>query len=180
MTIKTFWTILLKILGLSLVLGGLKVVPKFLSALPFFGRNDGVHFQAFWYMLVLLLLSLALYALILWLFVFKTAWLIRLLHLEKGFEEERIDLNLRSSTVLSLAVIILGALLFIESFPLFCQQLIVYFQQLHLKHPTNHTGWIIFHLVKAIMGYLLMTRSRPLIKLIHKALGNQADEMKNI
>ena len=171
MTIRTFWTIFIKILGISLVLSSLTVVPQFLTALPLFGQtfNDiNGNFQGVGLLLILLLLTIALYILVLWLFVFKTAWLIDKLHLDKGFTEEKIELNIKQSTILSIAVIVVGGLILVDSFPMLCRQIFVFIQEKNMFREDPNSGWIIFHLVKTIIGYLLMTNSKLVIKFIDK------------
>ena len=176
MTIRTFWTIFIKILGISLVLGSLTVIPQFLSALPFFGHNYNDNFYGAGLLLLFLLLTIALYILVLWLFVFKTAWLIDKLHLDKGFTEERIELNISQSTVFTIAVIVVGGLIFVDSFPQLCRQTFVFFQEKNLFREDPNSGWIIFQLVKTILGYLLMTNSQLVIKFIDRETDKQTDK----
>ena len=86
MTIRTFWTILIKILGICLVLDSVTVIPQFISTLFYTDPNDTG--QGFVLSISLLVLTIGVYLFILRLFVFKTAWLIDKLHLDKGFDEE--------------------------------------------------------------------------------------------
>jgi len=174
MTIRTFWTILIKILGISLVLSSLTVIPQFLAALPFFGNNYNDNVSGIGLIIGLLLLTIALYILVLWLFVFRTAWLIDKLHLDKGFTEEKIELNIKQSTVLTIAVIVVGGLIFVDSFPQLCRQTFVFFQEKNMFREDPNSGWIIFQLVKTIIGYLLMTNSQLVIKFIDGE--NKTDE----
>ena len=76
MTIKTFWTIVIKMLGIWLGLGFLTVIPQFISALTYFGANRNENLFAIVYVIVLFLLTIGIYTFILRLFVFKTDWLI--------------------------------------------------------------------------------------------------------
>lgn len=171
MPIRTLWTIFIKILGISLVLSGLAIIPQFLTALPLFGQTtndiDGI-FQGVGLLLLFLLLTIALYSLVLWLFVFKPAWLIDKLHLNKGFTEEKIELNVKQSTVLTVAVIVVGGLVFVDSFPMLCRQIFVFIQTKSMFIENSNSGWIIFHLVKTMIGYLLMTNSKLVVKFIEK------------
>jgi hypothetical protein len=168
MTIRTFWTFFIKILGISLVLGSLTVFSQILSVLPFFGHNYNDNFNGVILILVLLLLTIVLYVFVLWLLVFKTAWLIDKLHLDKGFTEDKIELNIKQSTVLTIAVIVVGGLIFVDSFPQLCRQIFVLFQQKNMFKDDPNSSWIIFQLVKTIIGYLLMTNSQLVIKFIDR------------
>ena len=108
MKVRIFWTILLKILGIYLVLDSLKVIPQFIATLYSFTSDPDQTIQVFIWTFVFLLSTVGLYVFILWLFVFKTAWLIDKLHLEKGFSEENIEINFPRSTVLSISIILIG------------------------------------------------------------------------
>lgn len=117
---------------------------------------------------MLFFLTLLIYLLILRLFVFKTSWLIDKLHLEKGFKEERIDLNISQTTVLTIATIVVGALIFVNSFPTLCQQTFIFLRDKKMFSESQNSGWIIFHSVKTIIGYLLMTNSKIIVRFIDK------------
>jgi hypothetical protein len=172
MTIKTFWAILIKILGLWLVLKSVIIIPQFFSSLFSINANDD-YVQRFAISIFCLLLIIAGYIFILWLFVFKTAWLISKLQLEKGFTEEKIELHIQRPTVLMIAVIILGGIIFVDTLPQLCQQLFEFFQQKNTFKASPDSGWIIFSLVKVTIGYLLMTNSQIVINFIEKQKANQ-------
>lgn len=173
MTIRTFWTIFIKILGIWLVLDSVTVIPQFFSTLFYVDRNDNT--QSFALTAALLLLTIGIYIFILRLFVFKTAWLIDKLHLDKGFDEEKIDLNVQLSTVLTVTTIVIGGLMFIDSLPQLCRQTFVFFQQKNMFRESPTSGWIIFHSVKTILGYLLMTNSKQVVAFIEKQTAKQND-----
>ena len=173
MTIRTFWTIFIKILGIWLVLDSVTVIPQFISTLFYTDPNDTG--QGFALSIALLLLTIGVYLFILRLFVFKTAWLIDKLHLDKGFDEEKIDLNVQLSTVLTVTTIVIGGLMFVDSLPQLCKQTFVFFQQKNMFRESPTSGWIIFHLVKTILGYLLMTNSKQVVAFIDKQTSKQND-----
>ena len=173
MTIRTFWTIFIKILGIWLVLDSVTVIPQFFSTLFYVDPNDTA--QSFSLTAALLLLTIGIYIFILRLFVFKTAWLIDKLHLDKGFDEEKIDLNVQLSTVLTVTTIVIGGLMFVDSLPQLCKQTFVFFQQKNMFRESPTSGWIIFHLVKTILGYLLMTNSKQVVAFIEKQTAKQND-----
>jgi len=172
MTIRTFWILFIKILGIWLVLSFLTVIPQFAKMLTFFGTNSNGKLLGIGITVALFLLTIGIYVFILRLFVFKTDWLIDKLHLDKGFPEEKIELNIQRSTVFTIAAIVIGGLIFIDSFPLFCQQVLVLIQQDNLFRESPTSGWIIFYLVKTILGYLLMTNSQFVVRFLDKQQHN--------
>jgi len=166
MTIRTFWTIFIKILGIWLVLDSVTVIPQFISTLFYTDPSDTG--EGFALSIALLLLTIGVYLFILRLFVFKTSWLIDKLHLDKGFDEEKIDLNVQLSTVLIVSTIVIGGLMFVEGLPQLCKQTFVFFQQKNIFRESPTAGWIIFYLVKTVLGYLLMTNSKQVVAFIVK------------
>ncbi|MEI6141042.1 MAG: hypothetical protein WCP85_17370 [Mariniphaga sp.] len=166
MTIKTFWTIVIKMLGIWLGLGFLTVIPQFISALTYFGANRNENLFAIVYVIVLFLLTIGIYTFILRLFVFKTDWLIVKLHLDKGFIEEKIELNIPHSTVLTIATIVIGGIVFVEGLSQLFKQIFVFIQQDNRFSESPNSGWIIFYFAKTILGYLLMTNSLFVVKWI--------------
>lgn len=168
MTIRTFWAILLKILGISLVVRGVYLILNLILTLSvMYDRNETKGMELIWSSISIFGVVL-IYAFILWLFVFKTSWLIRKLRLEKGFDEERIDLNIQLSTILTIAVIVIGGIMIIDSLPQLCQQVFVFFQDKSMFKESPTIGWIILHGTKLVLGYLLMTNGRTIVKFINK------------
>ena len=176
MKVKTFWLILLKIIGLALVIQGVSLITYSISVLTISG-----NIQETMIMYILgTILTVIFYFLILWLFVFKTTWLIDKLSLEKGFEEEKIEINAKQSNILSIAIIVIGGIILIDSLPQLCTQIFVFFQQKSLWVENTTTSWIFLYFGKAILGYILMTNSKPIVAFINKrtAGNNESDTEK--
>lgn len=168
MSIRTFWILLLKILGIWLILGSLTVIPQFFSAFSFFSNNQNDNITGVIVVIALLLLTIGIYLLILKLFVFNSNWIIDKLKLDKGFQDETIDLNIKLKTVLTIATIVIGGLMFIDAFPMFCKEIFISFQQKTVFREEANFSWIIFYFVKTLIGYLLMTNSKSVIEFIDK------------
>jgi hypothetical protein len=173
MTIRTFWAIVLKIQGIWLVLDSFKVIPQFIGTLYSFSENPDMTLQMFVWTFLYLFSTIGIYILVLWLFVFKTAWLIDKLHLVKGFSEERIELNIPRSVVLSITIIIIGGIMFVDSFPLLCNQIFSFLQQKNMFRMDPKSGMLIFQAVKTVLGYLLMTNSQIVVNIIDKKKVNE-------
>jgi hypothetical protein len=97
MTIKTFWLIFLKILGIYLIMSSITVIPQFVFSL--FSANQTDSSVNFLGGIGILILTILIYLFILNIFVYRPSWLINKLSLEKSFEEERIDLNIQYPVV---------------------------------------------------------------------------------
>lgn len=168
MTIKTFWLILFRILGIWLVLDSIKIVPDFISSLFSFATVPELKMQDYVWTFAFFISSIGLYAIILWLFFFKTDWLIYKLHLEKGFIEDRIEFNIPRSTVLSFAIILIGGLMFVETLPQIFRMIFSYFKGRNVFIQNPISGSIVYILSKTIIGYLLMTNSQYVVSIIDK------------
>lgn len=166
MTIRTFWTIFIKILGIWLVLDCLTVVPHFFSTIFYPNTDTEIQITSMWF--GLMLLTIAFYFIVLRVFVFKTNWIIDKLNLDKNFTEEKIDLNISSETVLRIATLMIGGLILVESLPAFCKELFSFYQQKSIFREYLSTGWIIYHFIKSLIGYLFLTNSKNIVEFIYK------------
>lgn len=166
MLIDTFWKLLLKIIGLWLLFSCISVIPQFFSMISF--DNGSIDFQSLLLLLVVFCAIVIILVVIIRLFLFKTSWIIEKLKLKDNFKEERIDLTIKSTTILTIAIIIIGALILIESLPSFCSDLITFFQQKELLKDYPQTGWLIYNFIKIIIGYLLLTNAKNFTKFIEK------------
>jgi len=123
MTIKTFWIIFLKILGLWFVFLGLSIIVPTLSMIIYSSLNDRAPgFEKLLLAIVIVLVAVVIFILIFWLLVFKSVWLVEKLKLSKGFTDERLELTMHWSTILTIASIVIGGVIFIDSFPLVIKQ----------------------------------------------------------
>ena len=142
------------------------VTVQFLSSL--FSNSSNYENQLFAVNIAILLLTIGIYIFILWLFLFKTDRLINMLRLDKGFTEDKIDLSINRSGVLKIATIIIGGILFIDSFPMFCRQVFLFYQQKNIFRENPDSAWIIFYLVKVIIAIVLITSNQVVVNFINK------------
>lgn len=164
MSIKLFWTILIKILGLILVSGLLTVLPQLLMSLYYVFEKD--VFQSILNEGFITIPSILIYFFLIKICLFKTSWIIDKLKLDKGFEAEKIELNIGESKIITIAIIVIGGLIFIETLPVLFRDLFIFFQDKNLFKDYPKSGWIIFDVCKVVIGYLLMTNSFKIAKFI--------------
>ena len=174
MTIRTFWTILLKVLGIWLIIGGVSVSLQLISTLfTFMGEEFTANLVL---MIVFTLFCTAVYMLILWIFVFKTGWLIDKLHLEKDFKEEKIDLKIQTVTILRIATIVFGGIMLIDALPQFCKELMTFYQQKAIFYQNTEMPQLIRYFVELIIGIFLISKSEKLAALIEKQSKKEENE----
>lgn len=167
MEINTFWKIVLKGIGLWLIVQGIYFVPQLYTVfiLPL---QYSVEEPTPRWMHAVAVLILLIYILIVRTFLFNTQWLINQLKLDKHFTSERIDLNVPGFKILTIAAILIGAVVFADSLPLFVHETYKFFQQEALIKDYGDTGWILYAGIKTVIGYLLMTNSKFIVNLVEK------------
>ena len=168
MTIRTFWTLFIKMVGIWLILNSLTFIPQFFSALLYVNSTGSV--TEFAPTAILLIVVIVLYILLLRLLLFKSAWLIDKLHLDKGFDESKIDLTVQPSSVLTFAVIVTGGFLFVDSLPDLCKEVFLFFQ-LKSKFPEHQSAAVLItYSVKTVLGYLLMIYSKQVVVFLNRQI----------
>jgi len=179
MTIRAFWNILLKILGLYFVVKGVNVIMPYLGV---FTSVSTMEIEDTIYYIAVTFGTLIAYFFILWLFVFKTSWLIDKLDLEKGFNEEKIDFKNDSSAIMTIAIIVIGGIMLVDALPLLCNHIFAFYQNKKMFCPPKEnpaTSWIVCYGIEAIIGYLLMTNSKPIVTFLNrKSAKNEEDSEK--
>lgn len=167
MQIRTFWTVVIKILGFWLIFEFLGIFSQLIMSLLYvFVPNTSEELA--WSSLSISILILLIYLLIILLFLFKSTWLIEKLKLDQNSGTETIQINLKPKTIITIAVIIIGGVIFINGFALLCKSFYDYFKQKNLPDYNPTISWIIFNSIKALLGYLLMTNSKIVVNYIDK------------
>ncbi|MBS7787682.1 hypothetical protein KIH23_10265 [Flavobacterium sp. CYK-55] len=166
MEIKTFWNIILKGIGLWLLINSLYIFPQ--VAITIWTSQFMQGWNSSIPELVFGVIALIVYFTIACLFLFKTTFLITKLGLEKHFTETRIDISVSTNTVLKIIVILIGGITLINSFPNFIKELFEFFQQKEILRNYPNIPWMIFQFINSLIGYILITNSTAIVKLINK------------
>ena len=172
MTPRSLFAIIIKIIGIYLIVGAVVSIPQVVTSLysyrlEFRSGDIGIILE----ICFLVLFSISFYVLVLYYCLFKTDWMIDKLHLDHGFSEERFELNMHRSTVLKIAVIVIGAILVLDSLPLLCKQLYSFIpsNDAHMPFDENPSkGWTVYYFVKFFIGFSLMSANRPIVNYIER------------
>jgi hypothetical protein len=153
MTPRSLFAIIIKVIAIYLIVASLLFIPQLLSTSimmfqpgltsPSAGEFTGSAF--------IIILIIGFYIFFLRLCLFKTEWIIDKLRLSEGFTEEKFELNIHRSTLLKIAVIVTGAIIVVDSLPLFCKELFYYIQMNKRGgyiSQTPTTGWAVYYFVK--------------------------------
>jgi len=167
MTPRTFWIILVRILGIWFVLNSIQILYQYIAYMPLLkgATTIGIMITMVGFTTVIFLF----YFLVLYLCVFKTDWIIDKLKLDKGFSEEKIELNMHRSSIYFIAILVIGGLILIKSFPQLCRQLILYFQQssLPVDYSSNPTWSFVFlHFIETVIGIYFLTSGRTIVNFL--------------
>jgi hypothetical protein len=173
MTPRSFFSIVIKVIAIYLILASLSLIPQMFGTIMFWFQPSygGVHAGELLVGILILLLAAGFYIFFLRLCLFKTDWIIDKLHLDQGFDEERFELNIHRSTVLKIAVIVIGAIMIVDSFPMLCKQLYSFIpsNEPHTVFGDNPSkGWIIYYFAKFFIGFSLMSANRPIVNYIER------------
>lgn len=164
MSIRTFWNIVFKIMGIWFIISLLNLAPYIFSSLTVF-LNDAYSHATF---LIVSILVTAFFIAIIRLLIFRTDIIIDKLKLEKSFTEDRININIHTYQLLSIAIVIIGGITVTENFPSFCSELVKFFQQKSFIYEYPDTKWIIYDFIKTLIGYLLITNHKRIALFIDK------------
>jgi len=173
MKVKTFWLILLKIIGLILVLRMVNVIIHSITAVSTIAMwSDGHQIHIIGFVLSVILA----YGFVLWLFLFKTSWLVRKLRLENGFETDKVEINTQLSHILLIAIIVIGAVMIVNNLPQLCREIFIFFQERSMWIENSATRQVIPYFIKVFLGCLLLTYSKPITSFIDKQISKKEKE----
>lgn len=171
MTIRTFWHLILKTIGIWLFIHGLLSLPWMIyTVLEVWSNGYSKSFAAV--EVAYLILAIAFYILILQFLILKSQWTIDALKLEKGFEETRIDLTIPYSKLLRIVIIIIGGIVFVKAVPNLIENVYLFITGDLLFRQSPRTLSIIVYSAQAILGFLIMTNSDIVQRYINKKSGD--------
>jgi hypothetical protein len=167
MNARTLFSIILKIIGFLFLKDIIDLLPQISSAILALKYNEAD--EAIWILSITLLMA-GVYWLVAYYLIFRTEAIIFKFGLDKGLQENPIPLNIHRSTVLSIAVIVMGGLLIADEIPNFCRYLFNYFQQKRLTNgmASPKTDFLIMAAVKIIIGLLLIGSQRTIVNFIER------------
>jgi|TARA_B100000795_G_C22790166_1_gene436560 hypothetical protein len=159
MTIRSIWRVLIKLSGLSLLINLFEVIPA---------TAIGVFTYPGFETIGLLLLVLTFYICFIRFILFKSDWIIVKLRLDQDFSDERIEINLEKSIIYTIAILIIGGVIFINAFANLVCEIMVYinnnrFIESGYYDNSNLSANVIFYSVKTVIGYLLIRNVRKII-----------------
>lgn len=102
----------------------------------------------------------------LFVFLFRTSWLIDKLQLDEGFAQNAVALAVHRSTILSVSVVVIGGWLVASELPNLGRQLLTYSQERRDGHLNPDLTYLMLTAFKIAVGMLLVSKQRQLVSLI--------------
>ncbi|MBA3829023.1 MAG: hypothetical protein H0X33_08810 [Taibaiella sp.] len=158
MTPKSLFNIILKVIGLYLLL-------EFITQLfIFFAAGYGSYQD----ISLVLLLGMLLYILVVYVLIFKSSLIVKILKLAEGFESDKLDINVSLKVVLRISVIVCGATLLLNSIPGFFNSGFAYISTYRYLQilPANSNSGMITNGSKILIGLLLLGYQRQIATII--------------
>lgn len=167
MSPKSLFNVILKVLGLFFLRDFLISLPSFLSLVSMmlnFSEREPLS------ALVGGFIVIGLYGYIAYALLFRTNWIIGKLRLAAGFEVDELSFNMHRSSVLSIAIIIIGAMMIINTVPNFLRQMFLVFQAQKNSvlnyYPKPDTTLIVVYVAEIIIGLLVLGNVRKIVSYI--------------
>lgn len=161
MTKRDFFVLIIKLFGLYMIVNSLFSWVTFNFSVA---MRDIDMFSIIW-MIVALVIMVGLFVLL----IFKSSNVLKLLKLDKNFDDDRVDIgNFNPSSIVKLALIIIGGLLVIDNIPIFLSQILFAFKV--NVHGFGAESGDKFNLVvsgiKILFGFLIMTNYSELTNIL--------------
>lgn len=170
MTARSFWTILLKLLGVYVILQTILSIPSVMGTIQYSLFSDRQNeSEGTMYMLIFIIATL----LVIWLFLYMTLinpdWTIDKLKLTKGVDEN-LNIGMHRADILKIVIMVIGGITLVDSLPLLCRDVYSSLQSdtysLLKNNPSG--GYIIVNFIKTAFGIFMLTSSQLIVNYIEK------------
>ena len=169
MSANSLFNVVLKVFGISFIKDVLISLPALFGVFYRLGEND---ISGALSTLLITLLTLLVYMVVSYYFVFKTHWIIQKLKLLDKVPEDPIPLNIHRSTIVSIAILLVALYVIAEAIPLVMRELIRLYQYakmnrgvLNEMQPFDYS-LILMHIGQIVVGLLLLGYHRQLVNYI--------------
>lgn len=168
MSPRSFWILLLKLVGVWILFHAFDVVPQFFVL--FFPASPSPFRYENWEIVLSSIIILLVYIAIVRLLVFRPDIVIDKLKLDKRFDEEQFSFKIHRSTVVAIAIIIVGGLMIMNTLPVFFREVYYYYrsQTVDRMGPALDLASMFVDSFKIVTGFLLIVNNRQIVNFIEK------------
>lgn len=176
MTPRSLFNIILKLLGLFFLREILNAVPSLVYSFLFL-VSDGNFYDGIANFVVSAII-VGFYLGVVHFLFFKTNYLLDKFKLAEGFEEDKFTFNVSDTTVLTIALIVVGALLLAVEIPNLCGTLYSYFQEEQLTLGTTKPDYSIAIVsgVKIAIALLIIGEKKWIIEFMESRQENEKEK----
>jgi hypothetical protein len=181
MTPRSLFNVILKIFGL-LFLKNIVIILGLLTASFSFFTQPGSFDPKVAYGNGILgtifnLLALIAYCFIIYLLLLRTNYIIDKLKLDQGFNQEEFSFHFSTHLVLTIAIILIGGLILINSIPDFFEDVFSYFLRKYYGSETGfpYNTYIVLSAIKTILGFLIIGERKRIIGFIENKRTKKTD-----
>ena len=167
MTPRSFFNIVVKILGLYFFLNIVETIPQFISAATVLSGSDNPADAS--YIFLGTSIILAFYILVSFILLTRTNKVVHLLKLDQGFDQEYFSFEISNSSILTTALIIIGGLMLADGIPSLCRALYIYSIERNLSKFDNRRpdlSYSVLLTTKIIIGLLLLGERKRIASFI--------------
>jgi len=164
MTPRTLFNILLKALGILVIRDIIALLPDLFSAGAYLwsGETSPALLNLF-----VVIPSLLAYCVLAYYLMLRSDWIMDKFNIDKGFEDDTIELNMHRSTVLSISIIVLGGLIVVDEAPRLTRILLNYLEGSRFPDQYQPSLANVFASVfKIIIGLVLLLAQRTIVNAI--------------
>jgi hypothetical protein len=142
----------------------LLILPQLLSSFAFL--NEGLGTQG-WFILFSVIITLAVYSLVIFYLVLDTDSVIDKFELLKGIEEENLSISFHRSTVLTIVIILIGIVLVVTILPYFLQAAYNYFMERRYSYESKpNPSRLILYAAELFLAILMIIYKNVLVNFI--------------
>ena len=143
-------------------------IPQLMYSLFYFTQANSINegFLTF----IFTAATLVFYTFLVFKLLFNTNYFVDKLKLDQGFKEEKFSLNISTSKVLTIALLVIAGVILINEIPNLCRQLFSYFQEMRFTQGMTKPDFSssIIAAVKIIIAVLLIGERNRIIDFIEK------------
>jgi len=183
MKVKSFFMIVVRIIGLFMLINMFKQLPFIisqLSSMATMAQWSAMFDKEVNTEIVPIVTFSVVFAILLFLIVYfllmRPGKLINILQLDTGFEEEKFELHFSNSTILRISIIVIGGVVLLYEFPRFVHEIFFLWQAKQIKWIEN-PGMkdFIFSSVVIVISYFLIYYNKKIVEYIEKKTADEVE-----
>lgn len=176
MTPRNLFNIIIKIWGLYFFKNIIETIPQVVSTSSMMAKAGDLASVP--YIFLGTCVILAFYIFVSFVLIARSNKIVDLLKLDKGFNEEVFVFNIRASSILTIALIVIGGLILTNEVPNLCRALYAYVEERNLLKYDQRRPDISYSILigsKIIIGLLLLGERKRIVSFVESKQNKNID-----